>query len=91
MGFAGFLNSPDRGRPNLSGPGLSAAQFGRSVPTMEDHRPDPAEEIRPANPAQVESEDAPLGGDDTTEEQLDADNEVEKDSLKTLDPDDAPA
>ena len=31
-----------------------------------------------------------MGGDDTTEEQLDADNEVEEDMLKTLDPDDAP-
>ncbi len=35
--------------------------------------------------------DAPLGGDRTTEEQLDADNEVEEDTLKTLDPDDPPA
>lgn len=34
---------------------------------------------------------APLGGDETTEEQLTADNEVEDDSLKTLDPDDPPA
>lgn len=32
-----------------------------------------------------------LGGDETTEDQLDADNEVEEDSLKTLDPDDPPA
>lgn len=34
---------------------------------------------------------APLGGHETTREQLDADNEVEEDSLKTLDPDDPPA
>lgn len=34
---------------------------------------------------------APLGGHDTTEEQLDADNAVERDTLKTLDPDDPPA
>jgi len=34
---------------------------------------------------------APLGGHETTEEQLDADNEVEGDTLKTLDPDDPPA
>ena len=32
-----------------------------------------------------------LGGDESTEEQLGADNEVEEDSLKTLDPDDPPA
>ncbi len=35
--------------------------------------------------------DAPLGGDDTTDEQLEADNEVEEDTLKTLDPDAPPA
>lgn len=58
---------------------------------MDEHRPDPAEEIRPENPARLEQDDAPLGGDDTTEEQLDADNEVEKDMLKTLDPDAPPA
>jgi hypothetical protein len=32
-----------------------------------------------------------LGGDESTEEQLSADNEVEEDSLKTLDPEDPPA
>lgn len=32
-----------------------------------------------------------LGGDENTEEQLDADNEAEEDSLKTLDPDSPPA
>ncbi len=36
-------------------------------------------------------DDAPLGGDETTEEQLDADNPVEEDTLKTLDPDAPPA
>ena len=36
-------------------------------------------------------DDAPLGGDETTEEQLDADNAVEEDTLKTLDPDAPPA
>jgi len=35
--------------------------------------------------------DAPTGGDEITEEQLDADNEVEEETLKTLDPDSAPA
>ncbi|MFE6997056.1 hypothetical protein ACFVAE_13910 [Microbacterium sp. NPDC057659] len=38
-----------------------------------------------------EGQDAPLGGDDTTEEQLEADNAVEADALKSLDPDDTPA
>ena len=35
--------------------------------------------------------DNPTGGDETTEEQLDADNPVEEDTLKTLDPDSPPA
>lgn len=35
--------------------------------------------------------EAPLGGDETTEEQLQADNETEEDTLKTLDPDSPPA
>ncbi|GAB3595927.1 hypothetical protein [Microbacterium tumbae] len=34
---------------------------------------------------------APLGGDETTEDQLDADVPVEEDTLRTLDPDDPPA
>lgn len=34
---------------------------------------------------------APAGGDETTEEQLEADNAVEQDTVKALDPDDAPA
>ena len=61
---------------------------------MDDHRPDPAEESRPEETAEdvAGTEDgAPLGGDDTTEDQLDADNEVEEDMLKSLDPDDNPA
>ncbi|MFB8386699.1 hypothetical protein ACFC3F_06105 [Microbacterium sp. NPDC055910] len=36
-------------------------------------------------------QDAPIGGDETTEDELEADNPVEEDTLKTLDPDDAPA
>ncbi len=37
------------------------------------------------------TEDAPTGGDETTEEELTADNAAEEDMLKTLDPGDAPA
>lgn len=36
-------------------------------------------------------DDAPVGGDETTEEQLEADNPVEEDTLKTLDPGSPPA
>lgn len=39
----------------------------------------------------AETEDAPTGGDQATEDQLEADNPVEEDTLKTLDPGDAPA
>ena len=35
--------------------------------------------------------DASLGGDEHTEEQLSADTEVDRDTLRTLDPDDTPA
>ena len=34
---------------------------------------------------------APLGGDETTEDQLVADNPAEEETLKTLDPDAPPA
>lgn len=36
-------------------------------------------------------EGAPTGGDEITEDQLDADNGVEEDMLKAVDPDNAPA
>jgi hypothetical protein len=36
-------------------------------------------------------QDARKGGDATTEEQLDADNPVEEDTVKSLDPNDSPA
>ena len=60
---------------------------------MDEHRPEPAEESRPTDTAEENTgaDDAPLGGDETTEDQLDADNAVEKDMLKSLDPDDNPA
>ncbi|MCS3843773.1 hypothetical protein [Microbacterium sp. AK031] len=57
---------------------------------MDDHRPDPAEERHPDKPA-AQDEGASLGGDETTEEQLDADNQVEEDALQALNPDDSPA
>ena len=38
-----------------------------------------------------DDQDAPLGGDETTEDQLDADTAVEADAVKALDPDDTPA
>jgi hypothetical protein len=38
-----------------------------------------------------QQDDAPLGGDENTEDQLQADNAAEEDTLKTLDPDAPPA
>lgn len=49
---------------------------------------DVSEEIPDGEPV---GEDAPLGGDETTEDQLEADNPAEEEMLKTLDPDAAPA
>jgi hypothetical protein len=36
-------------------------------------------------------EDAPVGGDEVTEENLEADNAAEEDTLATLDPEQPPA
>lgn len=58
---------------------------------MTDHRPDEAEERHPEHTAQGRVDEAPLGGDQGTEDQLEADNEVEEDMLKTLNPEDPPA
>ncbi|CAL4860894.1 hypothetical protein MMM2322_02578 [Microbacterium sp. MM2322] len=52
----------------------------RSVAAMSDTDANPTPE-----------QDDPTGGDEGTENQLDADNAVEEDTLKTLDPDDSPA
>lgn len=48
---------------------------------MTDHRTDQPEQ----------ADESPTGGDQTTEDQLEADNPVEEDMLKSLDPDAPPA
>lgn len=50
----------------------------RTVAAMSDTTPAP-------------EQDDPTGGDEVTEQQLDADNDVEEDTLKALDPNDSPA
>lgn len=60
----------DRGIP------FPPAGDARSVDGMTNQRPQDDDE----------ADRAPLGGDQTTEDQLEADNAVEEDSLKTLDP-----
>ncbi|MFS0868265.1 hypothetical protein AB3M83_13135 [Microbacterium sp. 179-B 1A2 NHS] len=52
------------------------------------HEDTPTDDTNADNP--LDEQDNPVGGDDTTEEQLDADNAVEEDMIKTLDPDDTP-
>ncbi len=65
----------------VSSPARIPARAG-SVPRMHNEK---RAEDAPAE------QDAPTGGDETTEDQLDADNPVEEDTLKTLDPDNPPA
>ncbi|WP_243076501.1 hypothetical protein [Microbacterium sp. SS28] len=45
----------------------------------------------PTGTDQLAADGSPTGGDETTEEQLQADNPAEEETLKTLDPDAAPA
>jgi len=45
----------------------------------------------PGDQHPVEQDEAPTGGDETTEAELEADNAVEEDMLKTLDPGAPPA
>lgn len=63
------------------------------MPRQQESRqapPAPDDEARPTSPPPGEG-DAPLGGDENTEDQLTADTAVERDALKSLDPDDSPA
>lgn len=53
--------------------------------------PGPMDERQAAQNGSGEQQDAPVGGDETTEEQLEADNPAEEDTLKSLDPNDSPA
>jgi len=55
---------------------------GATVASMTDHRTD--------DQATADDE-SPTGGDQNTEDQLEADNPVEEDTLKSLDPDAPPA
>jgi hypothetical protein len=61
----------------------------------EHHTEDQAQGDQPhgdqPHAEQPHGDDAPTGGDQSTEDRLDADNAVEEDTLKALDPDAAPA
>ncbi|MGW9628298.1 hypothetical protein [Microbacterium sp. NPDC055521] len=60
-----------------------------------DDASEPADEAAGTGPGDDAPESvgdgAPLGGDQNTEDQLTADTAVERDALKSLDPDDTPA
>lgn len=51
----------------------------------------PESDTRGSDAPESDHEGAPLGGDESTEERLEADTAVEEDALKALDPDDTPA
>lgn len=65
-------------------------------PDAEEDGPAPAEKTPATDDDEKKSDppgedDAPLGGSKVTEDELTADTEVERDALKSLDPDDTPA
>ncbi|WP_347976977.1 hypothetical protein [Microbacterium sp. ProA8] len=57
-------------------------------PRTEDQTPGDG---TPGDERPRSGDENPVGGDETTEEQLEADNPVEADTLETLDPDNPPA
>ncbi len=74
---------PAEGATGVDGPEHNTAPDGYSPEEGlddESHQETPGGDSRSA-----------LGGDQGTEDQLDADNPTERDTLKTLDPDDSPA
>lgn len=66
------------------GSGMPRQQESRQAPP-EASADDAGDASSPAD------DDSPLGGDENTEDQLTADTAVERDALKSLDPDDTPA
>lgn len=86
---------PDPGRMRSS-PAPCPAGWGRGIRVSIPVERSPAglsvggmAEKRAEN--QPVDQDDPTGGDEVTEDQLEADNPVEEDTLKTLDPDSPPA
>ncbi|GLJ80721.1 hypothetical protein GCM10017586_24040 [Microbacterium imperiale] len=61
-----------------------ASMSSHDTPTGDRHDDDTSAE-------QSITDDAPTGGDTTTEDELTADNAAEEDMLKTLEPGDPPA
>ncbi|MFY9712100.1 MAG: hypothetical protein WAK00_01385 [Microbacterium sp.] len=75
---------PAEGATGVGGPEHNTAPDGYA-PEEEDLDAE-SQQATPGGDAR-----SALGGDQGTEDQLDADNPTERDTLKTLDPDDSPA
>lgn len=54
--------------------------------TPEQENPGSAEPTTPSGEGAPTGDDAPTGGDERTEDELDADNAVEEDMLRSFDP-----
>lgn len=101
------LNTPDAGAAAAdagtgAGAGAADAEGGADAGAGSDAGADtdagaagadaaPSADGGAAADAASADQGSPLGGDETTEEQLEADTAVERDALKMLDPDDTPA
>ena len=91
--------SPDGQHPHVPGhdplgSGMPRQQDWRQAQpsdSAEDDASADASADAPAPDSAPGDDGAPLGGDENTEEQLTADTAVERDALKSLDPDDTPA
>ncbi|MEV7632360.1 hypothetical protein AB0N64_08135 [Microbacterium sp. NPDC089318] len=88
--------SPDGQHPHVPGHDPMGTGMPRQPESRQAQPSASAAESEPASPAAPvddarADDDAPLGGDENTEAQLTADTAVERDALKSLDPDDTPA
>lgn len=77
--------SPDGQHPHVPG----HDPLGSGMPRQPEFRQ--AQPTASTDSSTGGDDDAPLGGDENTEDQLTADTAVERDALKALDPDDTPA
>ncbi|MFS2279693.1 hypothetical protein V2S04_02580 [Microbacterium sp. OR21] len=77
--------SPDGQHPHVPG----HDPLGSGMPRQPEFRQ--AQPTASTGSSTGADDDAPLGGDENTEDQLTADTAVERDALKALDPDDTPA
>jgi len=86
-----------RQHPHTPGQDPQGSGEPRDRSTLPDDPQDPQDrapvepESQRAPRRDDDGDDAPLGGDQSTEDRLEADTAVEEDALKGLDPDDTPA